>query len=231
MKLCVAGCSFSDYTKVDKVWGEYLAEKLNVEYIHEGAGCGSNWRIWRQVCSHVLSGKLTSADLLIVQYTGIDRREFWSANPPMPPREPITKIQTQEPSYDGGSIIRYKYNSHTWQDYPEEKQLFELYERNFVNPRFENDNFVVHSNMFQEFLKNHGIRTIFLRVRAWYQYPSYIPEFQKYLFEEPEEFLNDKTTWLDGTDNGHLSVDGHSRFADMIHQHINVTGILNGSNQ
>ena len=48
MKLCVAGCSFSDYTKVDKVWGEYLAEKLDVDYLHEGAGCGSNWRIWRQ---------------------------------------------------------------------------------------------------------------------------------------------------------------------------------------
>jgi hypothetical protein len=46
MKLCVAGCSFSDYAgDVANVYGAILAEKLNVDYIHHGAGSGSNYRI------------------------------------------------------------------------------------------------------------------------------------------------------------------------------------------
>ena len=31
-KLIVAGCSVSDYTNVKKVWGEYLAEQLNLNW-------------------------------------------------------------------------------------------------------------------------------------------------------------------------------------------------------
>ena len=77
-KICVAGCSFSDYTKVDKVYGEYLAEKLGYDYLHEGAGCGSNWRIWRQVYKNIRDHHLTSNDILIVQYTITERQEFYS---------------------------------------------------------------------------------------------------------------------------------------------------------
>ena len=46
-----------------------------------------------------------------------------------------------------------------------------------------------------------------------------------------EDFLHDKSTWLHGTDNGHLSDDGHKRFSELILNHINDTGILNGSAQ
>ena len=51
MKIAVAGCSVSDYTGegVERVYGEILAESLNVEYIHEGAGIGSNYRMWRKI--------------------------------------------------------------------------------------------------------------------------------------------------------------------------------------
>lgn len=229
MKLFVAGCSFSDYTKVDKVYGEYLSDKLNCEYVHEGAGCGSNYRIWRKIVGHVLEGNLTSDDLLVVQYTGIDRREFWSANPPMPMREPYTRIMTQEPSYDGGSIIRYKWNSHTWQDYPDEKQLFELYEKNFVNPRYEAECFKVYSTMFQHFLIANRIKTVFTRVRAWHHDPkSYLPIFNQYMYNEPEEFMNDKRTWLSLEDMTHLSQEGHEMYSENLYNHIQSTGILNG---
>lgn len=230
MKVCIAGCSFSDYTHVDKVWGEYLTEKMNCEYIHEAAGCGSNYRIWRTVMGHILEGRLTSKDLLIVQYTSLDRREFWSANPVFK-HVPEVKLKTQEPSYNGGSLIRYKYGAHVWQDYAEEKQLFELYERNFVNPRYEAECFNVYSTMFQHFLLAKNIKTIFMRVRAWYHNPkSYLDEFQPYFFDEPEEFSKDKTTWLTESDLGHLSAEGHKRFSDLVFNHIHSTGILNGIN-
>jgi hypothetical protein len=76
-KLIVAGCSVSDYTNVKKVWGEYLAEQLNYEYVHEAAGCGSNYRMWRVLTTHILNGNITANDTVVVQYTTLERNEFW----------------------------------------------------------------------------------------------------------------------------------------------------------
>ena len=64
--LLVAGCSVSDYTQVDKVWGEYLAEDLGLNYIHEGAGCGSNWRMWRVIVDAVKTKQITPNDIVIL---------------------------------------------------------------------------------------------------------------------------------------------------------------------
>ena len=48
-KVFTFGCSLSDYMwKVTKPYGQYVSEELNAEYIHEGAGCGSNERIFRK---------------------------------------------------------------------------------------------------------------------------------------------------------------------------------------
>ena len=80
MKLFVGGCSVSDYSQVNYVYGELLAKKIDCEYIHEASSCGSNWRIWRKIINHIMSGNLTSNDLLIIQYTTLERKEFWTKN-------------------------------------------------------------------------------------------------------------------------------------------------------
>ena len=58
-RLVVAGCSVSDYTEVDKPWGEYLSEQLSCEYLHLAAGSGSNYRMWRLLVSHIVDNKIT----------------------------------------------------------------------------------------------------------------------------------------------------------------------------
>ena len=80
-RLVVAGCSVSDYTEVDKPWGEYLSEQLSCEYLHLAGASGSNYRMWRLLVSHVVDNKITADDTVIVQYTNPERNEFWSPRP------------------------------------------------------------------------------------------------------------------------------------------------------
>ena len=61
-KLIVAGCSVSDYTCVDKVWREYLSDQLTIPYMHEAVACGSNYRIWRKLSSHIINRTITPDD-------------------------------------------------------------------------------------------------------------------------------------------------------------------------
>ena len=135
-KICVAGCSVSDYTEVLNPYGKILADSLNLEYLHEGGGCGSNARIWRRVTNHILNGNLGRNDILIVQYTEVIRTEFWSALPPFP--SPVTSPD-EEPWADGGRILRWKPCANEWQPNPEEKDFFEkqthvIFGTNFDKP-------------------------------------------------------------------------------------------------
>ena len=156
-KLFVAGCSVSDYTNVDKIYGELLSEKLNCTYIHEGAGCGSNWRIWRKIINYIINGDLTSDDLLIIQYTSFERKEFWSNIE----KDMITgKIKIREKYKNGGNLIRFKIDSYKWHK-QYEKKFLKIYEENFINIDYEKDVFNTQNIMFQELLSKYNIKTIF----------------------------------------------------------------------
>jgi|DEB19_MinimDraft_2_1074335.scaffolds.fasta_scaffold00172_3 hypothetical protein len=222
-KLFVAGCSFSDFTKVEKVYGQFLSEKLNYEYVHEGAGCGSNWRIWRQITKHIMSGNLTSNDLLIVQYSGREREEFWSAleQPSYSFRPNTVDHLTIIDKYTDGNIIRYKANSHTWQNNKEERDLFELYEKYFVNIDFENERFTTQNYMFQTLLLSKHIPVIFVRS---HRIPPLVDadiftEYMPYVFDEPYKL---KQYNLEPNDYGHMNQAGHQVFADWLFEHINT---------
>ena len=98
--------------------------------MHEGAGGGSNYRIWRKISNHIIDGYLKDNDILIVQYTETVRNEFWSAFPD-------TRVYDQFPnqpknadeSHDNGTVIRYKYGAWHWQNFNEEKHFFTQYEK------------------------------------------------------------------------------------------------------
>jgi enterochelin esterase-like enzyme len=81
MKVIVGGCSVSDYTgpEVKKVYGEILANNINAEYIHHGAGCGSNYRIWRTITRMVMNNEIDKDDIVFIQYTDVSRQEYWSS--------------------------------------------------------------------------------------------------------------------------------------------------------
>ena len=226
-KLFVAGGSFSDYTRVDKVYGEFLAEKLGYEYIHEGAGCGSNWRIWRTITNHIMTGNLTSDDLLIVQYTGREREEFWT-DFPQPDRaflpnttEHLTII---DKCNNGGVLIRFKANAGSWQWNDEEVNFFNKYEKYFVNVHFENERFRAHNFMFQHMLLSNNIKTIFVcgsRVPPLLE-KELLPEFRKSSYNM---LSIDPAHNLAPDDVSHMNQLGHEVFAGWLYDHINKINI------
>ena len=157
-RLVVAGCSVSDYTEVDKPWGEYLSEQLSCEYLHLAAGSGSNYRMWRLLVSHIVDNKITADDTVIVQYTTPERNEFWSPRPRLG--------DDHIPS--GGSIVRIKTNTFLENDGPEHK--FAKLWKNFINVEFELEKFKVNHIMFQCLMKEYGIKNLYFVQAGYYGY-------------------------------------------------------------
>jgi hypothetical protein len=229
-KLFVAGCSFSDFTKVKKVYGQYLAEKLNYDYVHEGAGCGSNWRMWRVLTHHILSGNLTPDDLLIVQYSDIHRAEFWTSI-----RQPDFAFDPQKVDHiiherykTGGTVTRFKMFSHEWQHNALEKQFHNMYENHFLSDDFEIERFVAHNHMFQCMLKEHNITPVFIKTfRYRRDQDSFLPEFEPFVFHE-EHYGNREELNLDLAENdpAHLSAYGHKVYADLLFDHVHKVGLI-----
>ena len=211
-KLFVAGCSVSDYTLVDETYGDMLSKKLKYDYIHEAAGCGSNWRMWRKITNHIINGNLTKNDLLIIQYTSNERREFWT----MDEVDYINgKINIREKYENGGSIIRFKTQSHTWQVLNEEKTFFKLYEENFLNSDFEDEVFRTQNFMFQHLLKTYNIPVIFFN---FYGGQTFIKELESKIFEITE-IRNDPNFFLEN-DMFHLNHYGHEYVSNKLLEYI-----------
>jgi len=215
--LLVAGCSVSDYTYVNEVWGESLAEQLNLNYIHQAAGCGSNWRIWRKIFESVNLNIITPHDTIIIQYTSTERREFWS-----PFEISATVTEDKGPlseEYDSGCIIRYKIDAEQWVNHPQERKLFKQYSR-FINEKFELEQFHMMHSMFQSYMKDKGFKKI------------YFLKAGKYGPLKGEQDLIDyyKNNWIAApnafkyhlpNDPSHLNQKGHNELASLVHKYIN----------
>lgn len=217
-----AGCSFSDYLQNNlTVYGQELANLLGCKYQHQGAGAGSNWRIWRQIGGMVQRGEITDQDLVTIQYTGLERREFWSRFPGNPWHDPgPLKIDTREPCH-GGYLIRYKAWAWQWQDNSKENKFFKLYENNHVCTEYEQEWFDLQHYQFQLLLREHGIRCVFIEGR---HIPNnilnLISPFDQWRLHQGLEFQTDESTWNLPTDNSHLSDHGHRVFAGMLYDHV-----------
>jgi hypothetical protein len=208
-KLIVAGCSVSDYTNVKKVWGEYLAEQLNYEYVHEAAGCGSNYRMWRVLTTHILNGNITANDTVVVQYTTLERNEFWS---------PIVENDwLRDPAFNG-NIIRFKSGSHTWAK-GSEKKLMKLYER-FINDDFEKEKFANNHMMFQCLAKEYKIKNLYFVKLGAYGLEDllFLPQYKNNFFNYSNIF--DKSENHITNDRYHLSDIGHKLLSTMIYNNI-----------
>jgi len=236
--LLVAGCSVSDYTKVDKVWGEYLAEELNLNYIHEGAGCGSNWRMWRVIVDAVKSKRITPEDRIFVQYTETTRREFWS--PYSNKRQPLWNsndksfindtYKVKNPQ-DGttkvdGVLIRYKIDSYLHHHAPADIALLKSYNKH-VNPPFEKELFLQQHSMFQCFMKQNGFNNVyFINVGGygfelldeWDDYRPITEPFYKDNFKHVKNAFD--PPWHLPLDLGHLSEEGHANLAKELVRHF-----------
>lgn len=211
-KLIVAGCSVSDYTEVDKVWGEYLAEYLGYSYDHEAKGCGSNYRMWRVLSTKIIKGLIDPSDTVIVQYTTLERNEFWSLT------DPATNPDHLREPYGTGSLIRFKSHSFAW--YPgNEKKFLKLYER-FIDKDYEQEKFINNHTMFQCLAKEYRIENLYFVKVGSYGFLN-MPMIKKYKnnnFEYQDIFNNRENHLPD--DPGHLSNIGHQTFANKIYKEL-----------
>lgn len=160
MKLIVGGCSVSDRTEVQECYGEILARRLNVEYIHHGAGCGSNYRIWRKITTDVINNNICAGDLVIVQYTEITRQEFWSSFKAHDKHryDHYGTIKMRE-EYDGGDILRWKLLLKGCGPY--EPTFMKLKEEHFTNTNFDIERFTYNHFLFHNTLINKGIKVVY----------------------------------------------------------------------
>ena len=206
-KLVVAGCSVSDYTKVDKVWGEYVAKHLELEYMHLAVGCGSNSRMWRYLTTHIRNGTITSDDTVLVQYTTLERTEFWSA---------LIDEPHMRDCYTNGSVLRFKFDSHTWHNGIESK-LMKMYEQ-FIDIEFEQEKFINNHIAFQCLAKEYNIHNLyFVKVGNYGFNGEDHPTISKYKdnFLNYNNIFDNKKYHLKG-DPGHLSTKGHTILADSV---------------
>jgi len=215
--LMVVGCSFSDRTDVEKSYGDYLSEQLGYDYIHEGAGCGSNSRMWRKATNSILSGDLTSNDILIVQYTEPTRKEIWTSFK-LDSKSGFF-MKPRDRNYEhGGDIIRYKSLSAAWQPFKEEKQFLDAMEQHHIQEEFEVETAICQDFNFQHMLHHHQIPTIFVRAL---NYGSQLTnnycnfdDFNELVYTK--ETLEMNNHGLSATDCWHLNSNGHKYIANEL---------------
>lgn len=216
-KLCVAGCSVSDYTCVDRVYGDILAENIGFNYIHEAVGCGSNDRIWRRVTNLIIDKKIDKNDIIVIQYTDVTRTEFWSSNPW--PSYKHTGPQ-EERSHDNGRILSYKIGSHEWQHYDLEKSFFKTYEKHFVSDNYAHEVFRIRNFNFQNMIINLGLTVIFmLTTRIGQMDENICYGYLKDLSYKDSTGGKIEFDLRDG-DQCHFNDRGHRTTADNLKQHF-----------
>lgn len=211
-RLIVMGCSVSDYTSTASVWGEFLSKLLGIEYIHLAASCGSNYRMWRILSSKIISGDITPDDIVMLQYTTIERNEFWSHTAPDKPYNDTKMCILKEP-YNDGCLIKFKFDSYTWNQ-GNEKKLLKLYE-NFINEEFEKEKFINNHIAFQCLAKEYNINNLYFIKIGGYCFDD-IPMINKY----KDNFLKYKDIlskgWHLPNDPHHLNMAGHKELAHRI---------------
>jgi hypothetical protein len=225
-RLIVAGCSFSDWSEVEYNYGEYLGQNLNVPVKFQTSGIGSNFRIWRKLSKAIIDKEITNKDLLVIQYTNPDRKEFWSAltSPHSldykPSGNPIKGSPMRE-KYLGGDIIKFKMGATEWQGVKIEQTFFKLLEENFTSEEFDVEVFINNHIMFQALLKEFKIPSIFIKTH----YTSMIQnvpmldcDFHHYLdvreVHKPE-LSNEEYC-------SHLNDRGHRELAKILADYINT---------
>lgn len=164
-KLIVGGCSVSDYScGINNTYGNLLSSYLGYDYIDESAGCGSNFRIWRRLTTMIRQNEISKDDILIVQYTTTERKEFFSLYPFNFEKDRSgDKTKSLREPYIDGSTIKFKTHSFNYYRNRSETNFLKLTENNFMSQDYDDEVFYNYQFMFQCLLKEKGIKTIFLR--------------------------------------------------------------------
>lgn len=226
-KLVVAGCSVSDRGDCNICYGDALRVMLNVPYIHHGSGCGSNYRIWRVITNMILNNELTSNDQLIIQYTTINRREFWTSNwvdlenrvynSAEKSVDNTGVVTLVEPYSNGGLLVKYKNRAEEWQTNSHTEQFFRQYGDQFNSEAYSYDLFRINHYNFYNTIKAAGIPTLWVSMLG-YHHPKMIdhtPDANTLTITK-EDVLPEHLQ----ADSKHFNDLGHQRVAELIKEHL-----------
>ena len=215
-KLIVAGCSFSDRFHVEQCYGEILADKVNLQYLHQARACGSNYAIWRRISTLVLNGTINSDDVLLIQYTEFTRNEFatWID---------VSSNDSLVDRYDDETwVIRYKIDIDRLYHNKTVRHFLKKYNDNFVQIKFEEEKFRTNNFNFQCMLALNKINAFFLNLNCyapdgyiWYT----IPYFKDRVYAD-QVSLQHLPYCISEQDPWHMSQIGHQKLAGELHDYL-----------
>lgn len=208
MKIVVSGCSYSAYTKVDKNYGDYLSEYLGIDVEHLVKGCAGNDFILRVITSAVREGRITKNDIVVIQYSNLERREFWVDDfPALILDDGDDKEYPQE--YQYGRLSYFKVDSHTWER-DKVSELHKLYETISCNMQYEEELFRNSNFLLLNTLESMGIQTVILQTRYISDHIEILQHPYKFIKLFNAKHFQDNYP-LGGDDYGHLSSTGHKK--------------------
>ena len=236
-KLFVSGCSFSDYTLVEKNWGENLAALIGMEYVHMNKGGGSNDRGWREISWKIIQGEITTQDLVILQYTNIDRREFGATEIGYEDRQPKEFYHKEKFCNSLGTFYTtaYKCGSHVWQSSDWDAKLHQAYEHTgAISDRYNDCHFITQHMMFDSLCKQYGINIMYMRTRYMYDELEFPADNIFYEHHHLPVQGQDDTMlgYAEGHpdqgryDTSHLSEYGHAVLAQLVRQYLIEQGMI-----
>ena len=249
MKVAVAGCSFSDYTNVEHVYGETLAYHLNAEYIHLASGCGSNDRSFRRIVESVEDNTLTKNDLVIIQLTNPERKEIFSkffsyskigkkkfefldkAIKSSNSTPVFEKVKAYDAKLGDVDIVfnKYKSWSHTWQESGRDKQIHEYYENNISDPIADTFYAWWKIQAILGYLQHNQIKFSVMYSERYINTVDYKKSFvedRDFSLEKLFPTLNDEKYWCTPDDSHHMNEAGHKKLGYLIATHLADKNIL-----
>jgi hypothetical protein len=215
-KLVVAGCSVSDRGNVDFCYGDKLAEMLDCEYDHQGAGCGSNFRIWRTITTKIRLGEIDKNTLIVIQYTCVNRKEFWTSNF-IDGVQIVHGINLRD-EYDDGELIRFKSGSHEWQWSKSDSEFFKLVENEHTNAEYDAEIFVNNHYNFIHMLQSHDFNYIFLDAWNYVHHRGYHVPSDTTIVKINSDNFDSKFN----QDLFHFNNEGHIEVAKRIYNAVKI---------
>lgn len=178
--LAVGGCSYSDYTMVDKVYGEYCAEDIGYNYLHLARGGSSNHRTFYVATKAIEEQRLVRGDVIVLQYTDPHRKIF----PTFPQKKlgPVTNTygpgnpEKHKTAYGDAWSTDFKMHSHDWQYHERTKNAHLAFEEACFNNEFDTDYLLTQHIMFEALCKQKGIHLVILECRftIYTDYKGYV---------------------------------------------------------
>ena len=214
----VSACSNWKCDSREEVYSRFLADKLNAKHKNYAIGCGSNSRIFRLIFNHIAEGKITPDDVVTVQYTTAERREFFSKH--------IYPGDILREDYKDGQVFNFKVGQYG--RHKDEIEAFKLYENNCLSQEYELEILRGNHAALLALVKYKNINLIFIDA----YYPGMFPsnKIENNIGEESlnieyvtDMFKIDKYVQIGekgNIDRLHFSAEGHKAIADKVYNKL-----------